>query len=72
MTSPHACQPRSLPSDLARPFQRALTTVGCTPLEQLAQVTEAGLARMHGIGAKAIEPLRNTLAAAGLSFVLEN
>jgi hypothetical protein len=35
-------------------------------------VTEAGLARMHGIGPKAISQLRDAFAAAGLSFVTEN
>lgn len=45
-----------------------MATAGYTSLEQLAQVTEADLARMHGIGAKAIDQLRQALAAAGLSF----
>jgi hypothetical protein len=40
-------------------------------VEQLTQVTEADLARMHGIGPKAIAQLRDALAAAGLSFATE-
>jgi hypothetical protein len=38
------------------------------PLERLTQVTEADLARMHGIGPRAIARLGDALAAAGLSF----
>ena len=35
-------------------------------------VTEADLARMHGIGPKAIARLRDALAAARLGFATEN
>lgn len=72
MTGQHARQPRSLPAGLAKPAQRALAAAGYTTLEQLTQVTEADLARMHGIGPKAISQLRGAFAAAGLSFATEN
>jgi len=41
-------------------------------VEQLTQTTEGDLARMHGIGPKAIAQLRDAAAAAGLSFATEN
>ena len=63
MTGQHGRQPRSLPAGLAKPAQRALAAAGYTTLEQLTQVTEADLARMHGIGTMAIAQLRNALAA---------
>ena len=59
---------RNLPPGLSKPAQRALDTAGYTTLEQLADVTEADLRRLHGIGPKAIEQLRQALAAVGLSF----
>ena len=37
MTSPNAGQPDSLPSNLARPAQRALATAGYITLEQFAR-----------------------------------
>jgi len=72
VTSPHAPHPHSLPSRLAKPAQRALAAAGYATLEQLTQVTEADLAHLHGIGATAIEQLRQALVAAGLSFALGN
>jgi predicted flap endonuclease-1-like 5' DNA nuclease len=60
--------PHGLPAGLAKPAQRALAAAGYTTLEQLAQVNEAGLTRMHGIGPKAIRQLREALAAAGLEL----
>jgi deazaflavin-dependent oxidoreductase (nitroreductase family) len=53
---------------LSQPAQRALKAAGYTRLEQLAGVTEADLLKLHGVGAKAIETLRQALAAQGLSF----
>ena len=68
----HGGNLRSLPAGLAKPAQRALAAAGYTSLEQLAQVTEADLGRMHGMGPKAIGQLREALAAAGLSFATKN
>jgi hypothetical protein len=72
VTRQHNRQPRSLPAGLAKPAQRALAAAGYTTLEQLTQVTEADLARMHGIGTTAIAQLRHALAAVGLSFAATN
>lgn len=61
-------KPQGLPAGLPRPAQRALADAGYATLEQVAAATEADLARMHGIGPKAIRHLRAALAAAGLEF----
>jgi hypothetical protein len=53
---------------LAKPAQRALTQAGYSRLEQLAQVTEDEIKELHGIGPNALEQLRRSLAAKGLSF----
>lgn len=58
----------ALPSNLGRPAQRALTTAGYMGLEQLAEVGEAEIKRLHGVGPNAIAKLREALAAHGLSF----
>ena len=65
-------QPRSLPAGLAKPAQRALATAGYTTLDQLTQVSEQDLSRLHGMGPKAIRQLRDALAAAGLGFATKN
>jgi predicted flap endonuclease-1-like 5' DNA nuclease len=65
-------QAPALPSGLARPARQALAAAGYVTLAQLTQLTEADLARMHGIGPKAISQLRDALAAAGLSFATGN
>lgn len=57
-----------LPADLAKPAVRALERAGLTNLEQLVDVSEAEVRRMHGVGANAVERLRRALAAQGLSF----
>jgi hypothetical protein len=57
-----------LPSGLARPAKRALAAAGYTSLEQLTQISEAELKRLHGVGPNAVRQLRDALAAMGLSF----
>lgn len=57
-----------LPAELARPAWRALTGAGYWRLEQLTALTEAEIAKLHGIGPNAIRQLRNALTAKGLSF----
>jgi hypothetical protein len=57
-----------LPADLAGPARRALAAAGYTRLEQLTQVSEAELGRLHGMGPKALDQLRRALAASGRSF----
>ena len=58
----------ALPGALAQPAQRALANAGYTRLEQLAGVSEAEIARLHGIGPKALGQLRQALAERGLAF----
>jgi hypothetical protein len=58
----------NLPAELSKPAQRALAAAGYTRLEQLSNVSEADLQRLHGVGPKALEQLRRALAACGLSF----
>jgi predicted flap endonuclease-1-like 5' DNA nuclease len=59
------------PDDLPRigaPATGALREAGYTRLEQLAGVPERELARLHGVGPKALRILREALAERGLSF----
>jgi hypothetical protein len=53
---------------LAAPARRALTAAGVTRLEQLAEVEESEVTRLHGMGPNAMETLRNALRERGLSF----
>ncbi|MGD0455145.1 MAG: DUF1801 domain-containing protein [Solirubrobacteraceae bacterium] len=53
---------------LAAPARRALSAAGYTRLDQLAQVSEADLTKLHGIGTTAIAALREALHERGLSF----
>jgi hypothetical protein len=50
------------------PAQQALIGAGYTQLNDLTQVTEAELLKLHGMGPKAIRILRAALAAKGLTF----
>ncbi len=63
MTGQQARQAPDLPSDLAWPARQALAAAGYVTVEQLTQTTEGDLARMHGIGPKAIAQLRDAAAA---------
>jgi predicted Fe-Mo cluster-binding NifX family protein len=53
---------------LAAPARRALIGAGYTRLEQLAEVEESEVMRLHGMGPNAMETLRNALRERGLSF----
>jgi hypothetical protein len=57
----HDPEQLSLPVGLSKPARRALAAAGYTTLEQLAQVSGADLGRMHGVGPKAIEQIRQAL-----------
>jgi hypothetical protein len=57
-----------LPAKLAKPARRALVGAGYVRLEQLITASEAEIGRLHGMGPKALEQLRRTLAARGQSF----
>ena len=56
------------PSKLSKPAQRALAGAGYVRLTQLTKVREADLAKLHGMGPKALGQLREALAARGESF----
>lgn len=53
---------------IGAPATRALQGAGFTQLEQLNGVSEAELAKLHGMGPKALGILRQALKDRGLSF----
>jgi uncharacterized protein YdhG (YjbR/CyaY superfamily) len=53
---------------LAAPARRALSAAGYTRLDQLAQVSETDLKKLHGLGATAIAALHGALQERELSF----
>jgi DNA-directed RNA polymerase alpha subunit len=57
-----------LPVKLAKPAQRALNGAGITNLEQLSELTEEDLMKLHGMGPKAMEQLHAALKEKGLTF----
>ena len=57
-----------LPGELSQPARRALAGAGCVRLEQVAELSEAEVRRLHGMGPKALDQLRDALRARGLSF----
>lgn len=56
------------PNGLGKPAERAFAAAGYSTLEQFTTVSEAELAKLHGVGPKAIRILREALAAEGMSF----
>ena len=61
MATPEAGLPRSI----GAPATRALTAAGYTELSQLADVPAADLAKLHGVGPKALRLLQEALQGAG-------
>jgi hypothetical protein len=57
-----------LPRGIGQPALRAFAAAGYQRLEQFAAVSAAELARLHGVGPKAIRLLRAALATKGLAF----
>ena len=53
---------------LSAPARRALAGAGYTRLDQLAGVREADLMKLHGMGPKARDMLREALRERGLTF----
>jgi hypothetical protein len=53
---------------MGRPATRALREAGYMRLEQLAGLREEEMLRLHGVGPKALEVVRQALAARGQSF----
>ncbi|AIQ46824.1 DNA-binding protein [Paenibacillus sp. FSL R7-0273] len=69
MTSRIVPLPESgLPVKLSQPALRALEHAGYSSLEQLTLVRASELAKLHGMGPKGIDMLREALAARGLDF----
>jgi len=64
-------QESNFPVGLAQPARRALAGAGYSRLEQLTQISETELKRLHGMGPKALEQLRTALQAHNLSFAIE-
>lgn len=61
-------EPRSELPKLSAPARRALARAGYSTLEELAQANESEVARLHGMGPKAMDALRDSLHQHGLSF----
>jgi hypothetical protein len=57
-----------LPPGLAKPARRALARAGYMQLEQFAKLTEAEVRDLHGMGPKALDLIRDALAAKGQTF----
>jgi hypothetical protein len=53
---------------LAAPARRALVAAGYLRLEQLAELSEADVKKLHGMGPNAMKRLRAALEERGLSF----
>jgi len=57
-----------LPQNIGAPATRALTAAGYTELGQLAGVPAAALAKLHGVGPKALRLLQEALQSQGKSL----
>ena len=64
-------QESDLPNGLSAPARRALVGAGYLRLEQLTKASETEIKRLHGIGPNALNQLRRSLDAKGLSFADE-
>ncbi|HWL97453.1 MAG TPA: hypothetical protein VNP20_08905 [Nocardioidaceae bacterium] len=53
---------------MSEPAERALTAAGYTRLEQLAEVREEDIARLHGVGPTVLTRLRTALRDHGMQF----
>ena len=53
---------------LSAPARRALSRAGYTRLDQLAQISESDLKKLHGMGPTALAALRSALDERGLSL----
>ncbi|AHV98740.1 helix-hairpin-helix domain-containing protein [Paenibacillus sabinae] len=63
-----AGRPSDFPDKLSQPARRALQGAGYSTLEQLAETSEAELLKLHGMGPKAMEQLRQAMMDKGLQF----
>jgi len=58
----------AFPPGVGGPALRALSSAGVRSMADLARWTEGDLARLHGMGPKALGVLRDALEASGRSF----
>ena len=56
------------PKGVGQPAVRALASIGVTQLAQLKNHLEADLAKLHGMGPKALGALKAALAENGMTF----
>lgn len=66
--SQRAMPESDFPANIGNPARRALAAAGYVRLEQLTNVSEAELLKLHGVGPKALERLRRALETQGLAF----
>jgi predicted flap endonuclease-1-like 5' DNA nuclease len=59
------------PSTMGKVAPRELARHGITRFDQLTDVTEGALLKIHGVGPKAVRILREELAQRGLGFAAE-
>ncbi len=57
-----------LPAGLAKPARRALAEAGISRLEQLTEISETELSKLHGMGPKALLTINGAMNDRGLSF----
>jgi hypothetical protein len=57
-----------LPKNIGAPATRALAAAGYTKLRQLADAPAAELAKLHGVGPKALRLLQEALEQQGMSL----
>jgi len=58
----------AFPPGVGGPALRALSSAGIRSMTDLAKWTESDLAKLHGMGPKALSALRDALEASGGSF----
>ena len=58
----------AFPAGVGGPALRALSSAGIRSMDDVAQWTEANLAKLHGMGPKALGVLRSELEASRRSF----
>lgn len=68
VTSAPSSSNTAWPKGIGAPATRALAAAGYTELRQLAGVPGSTLARLHGMGPKALSRLQEALQAQGLSL----
>lgn len=73
MTTPDTFNKKTdFPREIGQPATNALLVAGYSQLEQLTEITETNLKKLHGMGPKALRILRQTLETKGLSFAADD